>query len=149
MGRNLDTVRSVSYLSSQLPNAVNKLDKNGWAVSICVVLITMSNTLSEMSDMRAISGEATFNVSSKVLEMNIHLPAGSGDRSSATLSRVAPRNHEWCGNNCPAWAWPRKWVGSFGPSRHCSAPLPRFSQTPPCLRSATLLPGSAKKNEKG
>lgn len=48
-------VLSVSHLSSQLPNAVNKLDKNRRAVSICVVLITMSDTLGEMSDMRTIS----------------------------------------------------------------------------------------------
>lgn len=32
------------------------------------------------------------------------LPAGNGDRSSATPSRAAPRNRGWCGSNRPASA---------------------------------------------
>lgn len=48
-------VLSVSYLSSQLPNTVNKLDKNRRAVSICVVLITMSDTLRDISGIRTTS----------------------------------------------------------------------------------------------
>lgn len=74
---------------------------------------------------------------------NVGLPAGSGDRSSATLSQAAPRSREWCGSNHPAWAWPRRWAGLCGPNRRYSAPPPRFSQTLPCLRSAVLLLGSA------
>lgn len=50
-------VAPVSYLSSQLPNAVDKLDKNRRAVSICVILITVSNTLREISNKRTISTE--------------------------------------------------------------------------------------------
>lgn len=103
-----------------------------------------------MSDMRAISGKAKrLTRHQRCWKWTFILPSGSGDQSSATLSRAAPRNHEWCGNNCPAWAWPRRWAGSSGPSRHYSAPPRRFSQTPPCLRSAALLPGSATKKEKG
>lgn len=44
MWRNLNDSSCASYLSSQLPNAVNKLDKDGRAVSVCVVLITMADT---------------------------------------------------------------------------------------------------------
>lgn len=41
--RDLNT--PVSHLSSQLPHTVDKLDKNRRAVSICVVLITVADTL--------------------------------------------------------------------------------------------------------
>ena len=75
--------------------------------------------------------------------MKVCLPAGSGDRSSATPSQAAPQNRGWCGSNRPAWAWPRTWAGLCGPNRRYSAPPLRFSQTPPCLRSAVLLPWSA------
>lgn len=139
----------VSYLSSQLPNAVDKLDKNRRAVSICVVLITMSDTLREISEIRTLSGGTRrFTCHWKCWKWTFCLPAGSGDQSSAILSPATPQIHEWCGNNRPAWAWPKRWAGSSGPSHRCSAPPPRSSQTQPCLQSAELLRGSATKKEK-
>lgn len=139
----------IAHLPSQLPDTVNELNKNRGAVGICVVLIAVSNTLKDMIHLRTISDETrqapTFFVTWNLegVWWKVCLPAGSGDQNSAILSQAAPRNHEWFGNNRPAWAWPRRWADSCGPNRHCSAPPLRFFQTPPCLQSAALLPESA------
>lgn len=78
----------------------------------------------------------------------IVLPAGSGDRSSATLSLAAPRSHERSGSDRPASAWLRRWAVPCGPIRHCSEPPLTFSQTPLYRRSAALPPGSAEDSQK-
>ncbi len=145
------SVPSIAYLPSQLPDTVNELNENRGAVCICVVLIAMTDALKEKTEEKRTSSDATeqataLNIVSKMSKVKIvkmSLPAGSDDQNSATLSQAEPRSHEWCGSNHPAWAWPRRWAGQCGPSRRCSAPPPRFSQTPPCLRSAVPQLGSA------
>lgn len=51
------SVLFIAHLPSQLPDTVNELNKNRGAVGICVVLITVSNTLEDMIHLRTISDE--------------------------------------------------------------------------------------------
>lgn len=134
------TLVLAAYLPGQLPDTVNELNKNRWSVCICVVFITMADALAEREEDIYDSCLVTSCKEEKILL----LPAGSDDQSSATLSPAAPRSHEWCGSNHPAWAWTRRWAELCGPSRRCSAPPRRSSPIPLCLRSWALQPGSTE-----